>query len=45
MQHIASLRLVSNNDPKFADFVKIGIPMTVVVGIITIILAPMVWPF
>ena len=30
---------------KFTDFVKIGIPMSVVVGIITIILAPMVWPF
>ncbi len=30
---------------KFTDFVKIGIPMTVVVGIITIILTPMVWPF
>ena len=30
---------------KFTDFVKIGIPMTVVVGIITIILAPIVWPF
>jgi di/tricarboxylate transporter len=30
---------------QFTDFVKIGIPMTVVVGIITIILAPIVWPF
>jgi di/tricarboxylate transporter len=30
---------------KFADFVKIGIPLTVVVGIITIILVPIVWPF
>ncbi|MBW1742781.1 MAG: SLC13 family permease [Deltaproteobacteria bacterium] len=30
---------------KFTDFVKIGIPMTVVVGIITIIIAPVVWPF
>ena len=30
---------------KFTDFVKIGIPMSVLVGIITIILAPMVWPF
>jgi di/tricarboxylate transporter len=30
---------------RFTDFVKIGIPMTAVVGIITIILAPMVWPF
>jgi di/tricarboxylate transporter len=30
---------------KFTDFVKSGVPLTVVVGIITIILAPMVWPF
>jgi len=30
---------------KFTDFVKIGIPMSIVVGIITIILAPVVWPF
>jgi di/tricarboxylate transporter len=30
---------------KFTDFVKIGIPMSVVVGIITIIIAPMVWSF
>ncbi len=30
---------------KFTDFVKIGIPMSVIVGIITIFLAPVVWPF
>jgi di/tricarboxylate transporter len=30
---------------KFTDFVKIGIPMTVVVGVITLMLAPIVWPF
>ena len=30
---------------KFTDFVKIGVPMTIVVGIITILLAPVVWPF
>jgi di/tricarboxylate transporter len=30
---------------KFTDFVKSGVPLTVIVGIITIILAPMVWPF
>ena len=30
---------------KFTDFVKIGIPLSIVVGIITIILAPVVWPF
>ena len=30
---------------RFIDFVKIGIPMTVVVGIIAILIAPLVWPF
>jgi di/tricarboxylate transporter len=30
---------------RFVDFVKIGIPMTVVVGIIAILIAPLVWPF
>jgi hypothetical protein len=30
---------------KFMDFVKIGVPMSVVVGIITLIIAPRVWPF
>jgi di/tricarboxylate transporter len=30
---------------QFTDFVQIGVPMTVVVGIITILLAPSVWPF
>jgi hypothetical protein len=30
---------------KFTDFVKIGVPMSAVVGIITILLAPLVWPF
>jgi di/tricarboxylate transporter len=30
---------------KFVDFVKIGVPMTIVVGIITLIIAPRVWPF
>ena len=30
---------------KFRDFVKIGMPMTVIVGTITIILATVAWPF
>jgi di/tricarboxylate transporter len=29
----------------FADFVKMGVPLTLVVGIITIWLAPLVFPF
>jgi di/tricarboxylate transporter len=30
---------------KFTDFVKMGVPLTIVVGIIAIVLAPVVWPF
>ena len=30
---------------KFTDFVKVGVPLTIVVGIIVLILTPMVWPF
>ena len=30
---------------RFADFIKIGTPLTVLVGITTIILVPIIWPF
>ena len=30
---------------KFTDFVKIGVPLTIVVGIVTLIITPIVWPF
>jgi di/tricarboxylate transporter len=29
----------------FGDYVKMGVPLTVVVGIVTLILAPIVFPF
>jgi di/tricarboxylate transporter len=29
----------------FMDFVRIGVPLTVMVGIITVFLAPIVFPF
>ena len=28
-----------------ADFVKIGLPLTLVVGVVTVLLAPIVFPF
>ena len=28
-----------------ADFVKIGLPLTIVVGVVTVFLAPIVFPF
>jgi hypothetical protein len=40
-----SFRVDGPGGYKFTDFVKIGVPLSVIVGIITIILAPFVWPF
>lgn len=30
---------------QFQDFVKIGIPLTIAVGIVTVLIVPLVWPF
>lgn len=30
---------------QFADFMKIGIPLTVLVGITTVLIVPIIWPF
>ncbi len=30
---------------QFRDYLKIGIPLTILVGMITVLIAPMVWPF
>ncbi len=30
---------------KFMDFVKMGVPLTILVGIVTVILVPLIWPF
>ncbi|MDJ0739032.1 MAG: SLC13 family permease [Gammaproteobacteria bacterium] len=30
---------------RFADFVRIGVPLTVLVGLVTVFVVPVVWPF
>ena len=45
MSYQTNLMVYGPGKYKFTDFVKSGVPLTVVVGIITIILAPAVWPF
>ena len=30
---------------RFHDYLKIGLPMNVLMGITTVILAPLIWPF
>ena len=45
MVYQANLMIYGPGGYKFTDFVKIRVPMTVIVGTITIILAPEVRPF
>lgn len=30
---------------RFGDFIRIGVPLTLVVGLVTLALAPLIWPF
>jgi len=30
---------------RFGDYVKIGVPLDILVGVVTVLLAPLVWPF
>jgi di/tricarboxylate transporter len=30
---------------RFADFLRVGLPLTLLVGIVTVLVVPAVWPF
>jgi di/tricarboxylate transporter len=30
---------------RFSDYVKIGVPLDILIGVITVLIAPLVWPF
>lgn len=30
---------------RFVDFVRVGVPLTLVVGVVTVLLTPLIWPF
>jgi di/tricarboxylate transporter len=30
---------------RFGDYLRIGIPLDVLVGVVVVVLAPLVWPF
>jgi di/tricarboxylate transporter len=40
-----NLIVYSRGEYTFADFVKFGLPLTLVVGVVTVLLAPIVFPF
>jgi di/tricarboxylate transporter len=45
MGYQTNLMVYGPGSYRFTDFVKIGVPLTIVVGIVTIALVPRVWPF
>jgi len=40
-----NLMVYGPGDYRFVDFVRMGLPLTCVIGVITLIVVPMVWPF
>jgi len=30
---------------RFLDYPRVGLPLNVVIGVVTVLLAPLVWPF
>ena len=40
-----NLMVYGPGDYRFSDFLKMGIPLTALVGLATVIIVPMVWPF
>jgi di/tricarboxylate transporter len=45
MGYQTNLMVYEPGSYRFSDFVKIGVPLTIVVGIVTIALVPRLWPF
>jgi di/tricarboxylate transporter len=40
-----NLMVYGPGDYRFVDFLKIGIPLTAIIGLITVLLVPIIWPF
>ena len=45
MGYQTNLMVYEPGSYRFTDFVKIGVPLTILVGIVTIALVPRIWPF
>jgi di/tricarboxylate transporter len=30
---------------RFSDYLRIGVPLNIVLGLVTVLLAPLIWPF
>jgi len=40
-----NLMVFSVGGYRFADFVRVGAPLTALVGLVTLALVPLIWPF
>jgi di/tricarboxylate transporter len=40
-----NLMVMNAGGYRFADFIRIGLPLTLLVGVMTVALAPVIWPF
>ena len=40
-----NLMVYGPGDYRFVDFLRLGVPLTLLVGVVTVILAPVIWPF
>ncbi|MBD2859911.1 SLC13 family permease [Spongiibacter sp. KMU-158] len=40
-----NLMVYGPGDYRFSDFMKIGLPLTAIVGVLTVLITPLVWPF
>jgi di/tricarboxylate transporter len=44
VSHPANLLIMGPGGYRFSDYLKLGLPLTLLVGIVTAILLPWVWP-
>ena len=40
-----NLMVYGPGEYRFVDFLKMGVPLTILVGITTVLLVPVIWPF
>jgi di/tricarboxylate transporter len=44
VSHPANLLVMGPGGYRFADYLKVGLPLTALIAIVTIILLPLIWP-
>ncbi len=45
ISHPANVLVMGPGGYRFADYLKLGVPLTIIVMIVALIVLPLVWPF